>query len=178
MYNQNGSGLLDRLKLNYFSGRLTVILSILISLCVLVLAYLWFKRRWSKETFEGERVFAKESKGGENPINQVDSEGQQIKQKQDKVDTTNELVLYYATWCGYSKQFLPEWEKFVEYAKNNLPHLKVTGVRCEGGNEPICMQKGIEGYPMVMLYMYDGREIPFEGDRTKDALVAFVSKNL
>lgn len=88
-----------------------------------------------------------------------------------------EIVLYYAMWCGYSKMFLPEWEKFVKYASKEFPTLKVTQIRCEGGNETVCNQKGINGYPTVILYI-GNKEIPFEGDRTVEELNKFIRKNL
>jgi len=87
-----------------------------------------------------------------------------------------EIILYYAMWCGYSKMFLPEWEKF-EKCSNKFPTLKISKVRCEGDMEQMCVQKGINGYPMVILYK-DNKEIPFEGDRTADQLVEFVKKHL
>jgi hypothetical protein len=98
-----------------------------------------------------------------------------IKEEQN---VNNELVLYYAMWCGYSRAFLPEWEKFEGYAKSNLPNLKVSGVRCEDGNEATCSQKGVEGYPTVILYLKNGKEITFSGERNMDALIKFVKENV
>jgi len=89
-----------------------------------------------------------------------------------------EIVLYYATWCGYSRMFLPEWEKFEKYAKGNLPHIKVSNVRCEGGNEATCSQKGVEGYPTVILYPKKGTEINFMKERTTEKLIEFVNENV
>jgi hypothetical protein len=74
--------------------------------------------------------------------------------------------------------FLPEWEKFENYAKENLPTLKVTRVLCEGGNEATCFQKGVEGYPTVILYRKDGSEETFMDDRTSDKLVQFINSKL
>jgi len=89
-----------------------------------------------------------------------------------------EIVLYYAMWCGYSKMFLPEWEKFETYAAANLPNLKVSKIRCEDGNEAVCSQKGVDAFPNVILYIRGGAEIPFSGDRTSVKLVEFVNKNV
>lgn len=94
------------------------------------------------------------------------------------VEPDGELILYYANWCGFSRMFLPEWEKFENYAKENLSNLKVTRVLCEGGNEATCFQKGVEGYPTVILYRKDGSEETFMDDRTSDKLVQFINNKL
>lgn len=89
-----------------------------------------------------------------------------------------EIILYYAMWCGHSKTFLPEWEKFESYVKKSLPHVRADKVRCEDGNEATCMQKGVQGYPTVILYLEDGSEKQFEGQRTYDGLMQFLQKNI
>jgi hypothetical protein len=91
---------------------------------------------------------------------------------------TAELTLYYAMWCGYSKMFLPEWEKFTKYAAANLHGLKVSSIRCEDGNEPVCSQKGVQGYPTIKLYLKNGQEVMYQGERNSAALTAFVKKYL
>ena len=87
-----------------------------------------------------------------------------------------ELVLYYATWCHFSREFLGVWSNFEKYAKDNLPNIRVMAVRCEGENEATCNQKGVNGYPTVILYMVDGTEHKFEGPRTVDGLKQFVAQ--
>ena len=94
--------------------------------------------------------------------------------EQSNVLPSSEIILYYAMWCGHSRSFLPEWEKFEEYAKTNLPNIRVSKVRCEDGNETTCSQKGINGYPTVMLYLKSGEEKLYEGDRTLNGLIKFV----
>jgi thiol-disulfide isomerase/thioredoxin len=89
-----------------------------------------------------------------------------------------EIVLYYATWCGYSRQFLPEWEKFSRYASKNLPNVKVTSMKCENDDEELCFQKGVEGYPTVILYPTNGTEAVFDKERTSDKLIEFVKDKL
>ena len=89
-----------------------------------------------------------------------------------------EIILYYATWCGYSRMFLPEWEKFVEYAKVHFPNIKVTGMRCEDGNEATCLQKGVQGYPTIILYPKYDTEINYSGERKADKIIEFINKNI
>ena len=97
--------------------------------------------------------------------------------QQIKDNTTAEIVLYYALWCGHSKAFLPEWEKFEDHARKNFPKLRVTKVRCEDGNEATCMQKGIQGYPTVVLYPKGESEKMFDSERKLESLIKFVQEN-
>jgi thiol-disulfide isomerase/thioredoxin len=90
----------------------------------------------------------------------------------------DEIVLYYASWCGYSRTFLPEWEKFSSWAAANAKKLKVTSIRCESGNEETCIEKGIRGYPTVVFYPKEGTEKVFNGERTAETLTDFIKKEL
>ena len=96
----------------------------------------------------------------------------QINAKVDN-EPKHELILYYATWCGYSRSFLPIWAEFEKWAADALPTVRVMSVRCEEGNEQTCRQKGVSGYPTVMLYLTNGTEHQFEGKRTLDGLQSF-----
>lgn len=89
-----------------------------------------------------------------------------------------EIVLYYALWCGYSRAFLPEWEKFEAYAKANMKNIKVTSLRCEDGDEATCKQKGVGGYPTVIIYKNKSTNgVTFEGQRNMESLIKFVNDN-
>lgn len=99
-------------------------------------------------------------------------------EEQNKQTYSDEIVLYYASWCGYSRMFIPEWEKFAEWASANAKQLNVKSIKCEAGNESVCMEKGIRGYPTVILYPKEGTEKMFTGDRTAEALRNFVEKEL
>lgn len=87
-----------------------------------------------------------------------------------------ELVLYYATWCRFSREFLEVWSEFDKYAKDNLPNVRVMSINCEGANEILCLQKSIFGFPTIMLYLVDGSEHKFNGPRTIDELKQFVAQ--
>ena len=141
------------------------ILIVIAILAIIIIVIIWLSRSKSSHTNPEVEKFTEET---------VPSSQNTAGPK----DNTNELVLYYATWCGYSRMFLPQWEEFTTYAKANLPQLKITPIRCEDGNESVCTQKGVQGYPTVILYLANGQEITFAGDRTKDGLVTFVSKYL
>lgn len=88
-----------------------------------------------------------------------------------------EIVLYYATWCGFSRMFLPEWEKFEQYAKINMPDIKVTKILCENENESVCQQKGIHGYPTIILYT-GNKQKHYNGERKIDQIIKFIKENI
>ena len=104
-------------------------------------------------------------------------------QKQGQVQTVSqqnngksEIVFYYTMWCPHCKNLIPEWEKFEQHAKQNLPWLTVTRMKCEDSNEQICKQKGVEGYPTIILYDKTGKANTYEGDRKAEGIINFVSK--
>lgn len=101
------------------------------------------------------------------------SNGRTISSPGDK----GEIVLYYASWCGFSRQFLPVWEKFEEMVKKDYPALRVTRIQCESDNEALCLQKGIEGYPTVVVYPRNKTEVVFDGERTAEKLMEFAKEN-
>lgn len=105
-------------------------------------------------------------------------ETQESKLLANEANVKGEIILYYAMWCGHSRSFLPEWEKFEVFAKEKLPFVRVSKIRCEDGNEATCSQKGVEGFPMVILYSKTGVEKTFEKERTMEKLVEFVNENL
>lgn len=101
---------------------------------------------------------------------------------ENRSSPSSTIVLYHASWCGYCKMFLPEWEKFRKYAQNNYNNLTVKDIKCEGSNEAICSKKGIPGYPTVILYKNADESgnnpgITFEDERSFDKLVEFINKN-
>lgn len=87
-----------------------------------------------------------------------------------------ELTLYHASFCGYCKQMMPEWDKFSDNAKSMFPNLKVTKYECDGDDKAICDAANIQGYPTVVIKLPNGKVIPFDGERTIDGLKEFVKK--
>jgi thiol-disulfide isomerase/thioredoxin len=99
-------------------------------------------------------------------------------QTNTSVQSKGEIILYSASWCGNCTNFMPEWNNFSSYAQTNMPFIKVTNMRCEDGNEPVCTQKGVQGYPTVIFYRYDGKEIAYDGNRTSTSLIDFINNNI
>jgi len=86
------------------------------------------------------------------------------------------LTLYYTSWCGHSKRFMPEWNKFVAYANQYIPYLQVDTIKCEGKNEASCSH--IEGYPTVILINQQNKQKIYDGERTMEGLIKFVKNHL
>ena len=90
------------------------------------------------------------------------------------------IINFNTTWCGWSLRFQPEWDAFMEYVKNpenNLTHVEAVDAKCDSDNQIIkdmCEEYKVPGYPYVIVEV-NGSRIPYECERTKDALVSFVS---
>ncbi|ARF09382.1 thioredoxin [Indivirus ILV1] len=155
---QAWSELLKRINYTYLA------VSIIIILIGLLLYYFWSKNSSSLVTQINAPVVGEKKK-------------EPFTSDKDSQNGKGEIVLYYAMWCGFSRSFLPEWEKFELYAKDNLPNIKVTRMKCEDGNENTCSQKGIRGFPSVVLYRDGKPEVAFDKERTMQKLVEFVNEN-
>lgn len=82
---------------------------------------------------------------------------------------------YNTEWCGWSKKFQPEWNKF-EQMSNTL-NVKAVDVKCDKPeNESMCSEAGIEGFPTVKIDV-DGKVVDYHGERSAEA-IAHVVKNL
>jgi len=84
---------------------------------------------------------------------------------------SNNLVLYYASWCGYSRQFLPIWQQF----QQTYPDIKVKTVECTDSNKNIC--ENIPGYPTIRYHKSATSFVDFNGERTVDGLYQFIQTN-
>lgn len=170
----NFQDLMDKAKTNW--KYITLIVSVVI---LLVILYCYYKKGSTTEGMYGTNDESSQELSHDMPPSNPTTgagAGTGTGAAQQEVKTDGEIVLYYATWCGYSRMFLPEWQKFETYAKGNLPNLKVSSIRCEGGNEATCTQKGVDGYPTIILYLNSGKELQFNGERTSQQLVDFVKK--
>ena len=85
--------------------------------------------------------------------------------------TKGTIILYYATWCGYCKKFMPVFDEFEEIAKTKFPDLVVQKIMCDKKN-PVC--SNINGFPTVVLVKNDKISV-FKKDRTVDELIKFVN---
>jgi thiol-disulfide isomerase/thioredoxin len=76
----------------------------------------------------------------------IDTKNQEKGTFHEKVDSKDKaVVLFYATWCPFSRAFLPIFE---EYSKSNSENCLSVIV----DEEPdVCEEYGIEYYPTVIM---------------------------
>jgi thiol-disulfide isomerase/thioredoxin len=113
---------------------------------------------------------------------QVNSTSKPKDEKKEKfADITNsklKIFNFNTDWCGWSKRFQPDWDKFAEAVKDD-PELNnkvdVIDVKCDNEeNEEMCEAYNVPGFPYVVAEI-NGRREPYKGERTAQALLSFVS---
>ena len=85
------------------------------------------------------------------------------------------LVLYYTNWCGYSKAFLPIWQKIKNTQDITLEYEEY---ECDK-NKAICDAQNIAGFPSLVLFKQDGSKISYPDTlpRTQELILDFIKKN-
>lgn len=87
-------------------------------------------------------------------------------------------TLYYASWCYYSKKYLPEWDNIIKYLENNNPNIIAEKILCENTKKEICDAHNISGYPTVIAEYSDtsgnSKEKIFVGGITTNELKKFL----
>jgi len=101
------------------------------------------------------------------------------KEKFTNVNNSRVKMLNFNTkWCGWSVRFQPEWDNFTKAVKDDSElnsKVEVIDVKCDDpANERMCEEYEVPGYPYVIVEK-DGNRTPYEGERTAQALLSFVS---
>lgn len=143
----------DRFDFQEFANK-NMILIILIVIFIIICIYWLFTLQNSKTI----NVFV-EKENFNNPNSEV-------------VNGNYKIVLYFTNWCGYSKMFLPEWDKFAEYVNSNNNYITIEKIDCEK-NQNMCSK--VNGFPTVILYDPKGNQYNMDKfPRTKQGLIDFV----
>ena len=85
----------------------------------------------------------------------------------------NFLAMFYTNWCGFCKKLKPQYSLAATEAKGKHVIVAVDMERPE--NNQMRKRFNITGFP-TLLYFEDGQpKYQFEGENTKDGIIAFLS---
>jgi len=84
------------------------------------------------------------------------------------------FVEFYAPWCGHCKALAPKWEELGGLFADN-DHVVIAKVDATENDTPA----KIQGFPTLILYPAGKKDspIPYEGDRTPNAMADFIRSN-
>jgi len=83
------------------------------------------------------------------------------------------VVEFFAPWCGHCKQLVPEYIKAAKKLKGVVDVYALDASDQQNGE--IAQAHGIRGFPTIMVFN-GPKVIPYDGQRTGDAIVAFAMK--
>lgn len=118
-------------------------------------------------------------KSKEVPVNQTDSSYILVGSTLEKfvMDPTKDVVvIFYAPWCKYSKEFLPIYEKVANALKESNKNLLMAKFDAHY-NDPSVYT--LSYYPTVVLWRADNKKevIEFKFERTEENLIQFLKAN-
>lgn len=83
------------------------------------------------------------------------------------------LVLFYAEWCGHSKQIRPSWKQAAQTLRQH--GMQVIEME-DGKNKAEIQQHGVKGFPTIRFYR-EGFPSPnfvkYQGNRTPESIIKF-----
>ena len=94
------------------------------------------------------------------------------------------LVNFYASWCFFSNQLAPLYDRVAEIVRNEKPYgeiVKVAKVNCaEYRNKALCRRNRIRGFPTVLRFVGGNIHRPemFHGIRSLDRFLTFAEEGL
>jgi Thioredoxin domain-containing protein len=94
-------------------------------------------------------------------------------------DEKHKIILYYANWCGHSRNFLPEWEKLKKEIENSELKNVIVAQQYEcDKDKKMCEQNNIRGFPTMILHKINGDNVNYQNERTVESILDFIRKNI
>jgi len=109
----------------------------------------------------------------------------------ENVNNKNQLILFWANWCGHCKSFKPKWEESKVEINKKYPELEILDVNCDDFDVNKCHMLNnnkivsLEGVPTIVLrvnnndveYTKDVKN-KITGERSPEDLLKFCECNL
>jgi len=168
-------------------NKIPIWIYIIFGIILIYLLYKFFNLDENQEIIDSNVILNKcgyEELSNEQ-LNQNDmyiSESSNINNK----DSQPNLIIYNfnTKWCYWSKNFRPEWEKFMDTIKKikiENPNFNVVAidVDCDDSkNQELISKYDIPGYPYILIESKDGKRYEYENKRTSDELLRTVKEML
>lgn len=85
------------------------------------------------------------------------------------------FVKFYAPWCGHCKHLAPVYRDLNDAV--DPTKVTITEVDCTVAAE-VCNTVKLRGYPTIRLYKSGEMIEEYKGERTKDAMLAFLKEHM
>jgi len=110
-----------------------------------------------------------------NKENKITNE---TKEQYEYVDKTFSNIVIYnfnTSWCGWSKKFQPEWDKFSKHV-NKLDNIKALDIKCDNdvNNIKLASKYNVPGYPYIIIIIDNKEPIVYNGKRTSNDLIEYI----
>lgn len=92
-------------------------------------------------------------------------------EKLEDIKNKKTLGVYYADWCGYSRQFLQQLDNSLKNELNK-ENIEVKLIDCEK-DKNMCAKYNIEGFPTLLVHKND-KVILYNGQRDNKSIVDFI----
>ncbi|CAI9105099.1 OLC1v1003953C1 [Oldenlandia corymbosa var. corymbosa] len=88
------------------------------------------------------------------------------------------MVEFYAPWCGHCQSLAPEYAAAATELKAGAGNEKVALAKVDATEEnELAEQYEVQGFPTVLFFI-DGEHKPYNGQRSKDAIVTWIKKKI